>query len=253
MLNSEPSPIALRKQLSGRSEDHSAEPEYYAFMLVMGESGQLTFHLETMWVGWHDVERRIEIRRSRLVRASFAEGWERAGLPYRFIRSKDEWVEYLLAGGGALVERDLAERITPYYLKDHIAYPYGARGFSDRALLEPGAFNKAPSPKLRMAVLMRDKRRCRICGRRPEDHLDLELHVHHVRPRRLGGLTNDVNLITLCQTCHKGLDPHFDETLFDYLETGERSFFNRLRRGLDSYRGGSVGPHSARRRSGRFR
>lgn len=246
MLKSNPLPPALRKHPSDQIGTCSAEPEYYAFMLVAGDSGQPIFHLESMWVGWHDFGRRIEIRRSRLVRASFAEGWRHVGLPYRFIRNKEDWVEYLLVGGGALVERELAERIIPYYLKDHIAYPHGARSFSDPDLLEPGALNRAPSAKLRMAVLTRDKRRCRICGRRPEDHLDLELHVHHIRPWRVGGLTNDFNLITLCQTCHKGLDPHFDPTLFDYIETGERSFLNRLRRAVDNYRGGSAGPHNAR-------
>lgn len=26
------------------------------------------------------------------------------------------------------------------------------------------------------------------------------------------------NLVTLCHTCHSGLEPHFDLSLFDYLD-----------------------------------
>lgn len=33
-----------------------------------------------------------------------------------------------------------------------------------------------------------------------------------------GGLTEDDNLITLCHTCHKGLDPHEDFDLFELID-----------------------------------
>ncbi|WP_090804132.1 HNH endonuclease [Asanoa ishikariensis] len=56
-----------------------------------------------------------------------------------------------------------------------------------------------------MEVLTRDGFRCRACGRSPNDHVDLELHVHHIRPWGMGGLTHPLNLITLCNTCHRGL------------------------------------------------
>jgi 5-methylcytosine-specific restriction endonuclease McrA len=69
-----------------------------------------------------------------------------------------------------------------------------------------------------MSVLRRDNRRCRICGRRPDDHVDVELHVHHIRPWAKGGLTEITNLITLCHTCHKGLEPHEDPTLYQYVD-----------------------------------
>ncbi len=45
----------------------------------------------------------------------------------------------------------------------------------------------------------------------------LELHVHHIRPWAEGGLTEIANLITLCGTCHRGLEPHEDTTLFEYI------------------------------------
>jgi hypothetical protein len=69
-----------------------------------------------------------------------------------------------------------------------------------------------------MAVLHRDGRRCRICGRNPDDNVDIVLHVHHIRPWALGGATEVSNLITLCHTCHGGLEPHFDPNLYEYVE-----------------------------------
>ncbi|RJQ92770.1 HNH endonuclease [Amycolatopsis panacis] len=49
-----------------------------------------------------------------------------------------------------------------------------------------------------------------MCGRRPRDHVDLELHVHHLIPWRMGGPTTETNLVTLCGTCHKGLNPDYE-------------------------------------------
>lgn len=70
----------------------------------------------------------------------------------------------------------------------------------------PRAHDRASTRKLRMEVLKRDDFRC-VCGRRASDHVDLELAVHHVIPVDDGGPTIESNLMTLCTTCHKGLDP----------------------------------------------
>jgi hypothetical protein len=64
-----------------------------------------------------------------------------------------------------------------------------------------------------MQVIKRDGYRCVVCGRRPADHVDVELHVHHVIPWEMHGPTAEENLVTLCGTCHKGLDPHFEPSL----------------------------------------
>ncbi len=68
-----------------------------------------------------------------------------------------------------------------------------------------------------MDILKRDKFRCKACGRRPDNYVDIELHVHHIRPFGEGGFTHEENLITLCDTCHKGLDPHYEWSLYDLL------------------------------------
>src|SRR5262245_22264374 len=75
-------------------------------------------------------------------------------------------------------------------------------------------------PNCRARVLKRDGYRCRLCGERPADNVHITLHVHHVRMWSRGGLTEDANLITLCQTCHDGLEPHEDIGLFEMIPGG---------------------------------
>jgi 5-methylcytosine-specific restriction endonuclease McrA len=56
--------------------------------------------------------------------------------------------------------------------------------------------------KVRIAVLARDKHRCRACS---ASH---GLDVHHVIMRSLGGSDLACNLITLCRGCHESAHGH---------------------------------------------
>jgi 5-methylcytosine-specific restriction endonuclease McrA len=51
--------------------------------------------------------------------------------------------------------------------------------------------------QIRRQVLERDNRTCKKCGQKSH------LHVHHIIPRRKGGLNTLDNLISLCHKCHK--------------------------------------------------
>lgn len=59
-------------------------------------------------------------------------------------------------------------------------------------------------------ALMRDGYSCRICGNSPVvseneggyNKLKLEVEVHHIIPRMVGGSDSTKNLITLCKGCH---------------------------------------------------
>ena len=95
--------------------------------------------------------------------------------------------------------------------------------------------------KNRMKVLRRDDYRCKICGRRSMDYVDVELNVHHIRPWSMGGLTKGNNLITICRTCHKGLDPHFDYKLYELIDStieipNVKSMREELIEGIKRYR-----------------
>lgn len=55
---------------------------------------------------------------------------------------------------------------------------------------------------IRYTVLDRDNGKCKLCGRRPND--GVKLHVDHIVPYSLGGLTVIDNLQTLCDECNIG-------------------------------------------------
>ena len=94
----------------------------------------------------------------------------------------------------------------------------GALGFTDFKNLPKAAFQKAPSPKLRMEILKRDGYRCMICGQRTADDVNIQLHAHHIRPHGKRGVTTRKNLISLCHTCHAGLEPHYEHNLFELID-----------------------------------
>jgi 5-methylcytosine-specific restriction endonuclease McrA len=70
----------------------------------------------------------------------------------------------------------------------------------DAAESTPGERNQTTiPPRVRRAVLARDRHRCRApgCGR------TRFLEVHHLKPRSRGGTNDPANLITLCAACHR--------------------------------------------------
>jgi hypothetical protein len=115
------------------------------------------------------------------------------------------------------MEADLAHQTLRFLLKPIGCRPAGTVGFVSASDFPSSAARRVPDRKLRMRFFERDNYRCRVCGRYPGDHLDLELQVHHIRPWSDGGATIEDNLITLCGTCHGGLDPHFNHALFDLI------------------------------------
>lgn len=116
------------------------------------------------------------------------------------------FILFFQQGGHAPVEKGYAEArlpdvIGPYeYMRDGAVEVggfgfHGTDHFSDEAIER-----RAPNRTLRMLVLKRDNYRCVICGRRGKDHIDVELHVHHLIPWRMDGPTAEENLVTLCGT-----------------------------------------------------
>jgi len=61
---------------------------------------------------------------------------------------------------------------------------------------------------VRYSVLKRDNFRCVFCGRSPARDSCEELHLDHIMPVALGGLSVKSNLQTLCSDCNwgKGID-----------------------------------------------
>jgi hypothetical protein len=197
------------------------EREYYALTLSADASGRPCWAYQTAWVGWVDNVPGREIRQACLVIPDrIAECWRVMGEAHIVVNSIQALAVYFMVGGNALVDSDIARFQLPELLQPKPTAHDGLLGFKSVVDLPPNASARAVRPKTRMRILKRDSFRCRICGRRPDDYPDIELHVHHVRPWSKGGLTEDGNLITLCSTCHNGLDPHWDPTLFEILKPG---------------------------------
>ena len=73
-----------------------------------------------------------------------------------------------------------------------------ARRARERSLMTPG---------LRMTILKRDRFRCQMCGASAPN--GATLHIDHITPVSLGGLTTPENLQALCDTCNLGKSNRF--------------------------------------------
>ncbi len=222
-------------------EKIEAGTEYYAFEFSADEQGQVVLSGQTMWTGWADEECRIELRCPRLVIAErMAVLWIELEWPFGVVNSVEDYVQWFLLGGHALVKKSIADEVMRDQLNPSSCVRTGFRVFTDIESLPPNLFRAVPTPKLRMAILKRDEYRCRICGRRPERNVDIELHVHHIRPHGQRGATHEDNLITLCDTCHRGLDPHYEMSLFSLLEECGAHSEDKVRKnyllGVERYR-----------------
>lgn len=175
---------SLRQQISDiTTRNPEPDLDYYAITVLGKEDGNLSWSCYSHWEGWADVERRIELRAASIVRAErIAELWRDIGQSCAVVNNYDDMEIFLLIGGNALVEKSVAETVVKDWLGPQPVAQSGATGFVHVETLPKGALNRAPSPQQRMRVIKRDSHRCRICGRRPTDYVDVELHVHHIRP-----------------------------------------------------------------------
>ncbi len=195
------------------------ENKYYAITIIANQEGKPCRSFYSHWTGFEDGESKIELRQASLVRASkmvkilrneFKEGCF-------VVDTVEELRVFLLLGGHAIIKKEIAEVALLDILKPQPSVRTGFTGFRAIKDLPETIFKKAPTKKQRMRILKRDNYRCKICGRRPSDNVDITLHIHHIRKWAKGGVTDDANLITLCHTCHEGLDPHSEISLFGLL------------------------------------
>jgi len=60
---------------------------------------------------------------------------------------------------------------------------------------------------------------CYFCN----ENNDNMLEEHHVVPRRFGGSDADENLVTVCASCHNGLESLYDSRFYDKLDVEKQS------------------------------
>lgn len=198
-----------------------ASATYYALTLTATEDGRIQTQTQTRWAG-PGSKRMWEMRVPSLVDPEkMRSAWETIGQTSVVVGSAATMALFARIGGNAVVEASLFSRWFRRLLEPRECVP-NRFGEEIRTVESVGTaqLKHAPAKKLRMDVLRRDDFRCRVCGRSPDDYVDLELHVHHVRPWGEGGLTEESNLLTLCHTCHTGLDPHFELRLLGKIPDG---------------------------------
>lgn len=191
-----------------------ADASYYGLTLGTDHEGNVVWSSVSKWVSGGSKDR-WEMRAPDLVDPRrMGAAWRVIGQPFLVVNNRRSLGFFLKMGGNALVEQSTAQRWLQNVLQPVECGP-SVMSEPPRPLttVPPMALNRAPTKKMRMDILRRDDFRCRICGRRATDHVDVELHVHHILPYGIGGLTEPDNLITLCHSCHYGLDPHFEVRL----------------------------------------
>ncbi|MFJ2740344.1 HNH endonuclease [Streptomyces sp. NPDC087440] len=210
---------------TGKLRHFDPDGEYYALTLGMNRRGRPFWKAQTQWVAWSERNPRWEIREARLLSGAWiTQAWSALGQDWIAVHDDVSLAIFYRLGGNALVQKAIAEKrlakvIAPSECMHDGTIEVGGFGFVGTSHLSHDAVSRrAPSRKLRGQVLKRDNFRCVICGRKATDHIDLELHVHHLVPWRMAGPTAEENLVTLCGTCHKGLNPDFEPSLRELAE-----------------------------------
>lgn len=204
---------------------------YFAITTGSNDGENWWSETQTYWVGFADDERRVELRQIRAVYPDkMARYWKDFWQPFSVVNDDQDYVRWMLGGGHALITEAQTREHLPNELKPRPCVIEGSIGFTDLKQLPKSIFTKAPTPKLRMKVLKRDQYRCMICGQRPAEDVNIQLQAHHIRPFAKRGITTEKNLITLCHTCHAGLEPHYEWNLFELLEKKFGHGENELKR-----------------------
>lgn len=225
---SEPSHETLRAILQEMGNPSNGS-KYYALTLTATADGKIQWSAQTGFHGVTDTKPPREMRGPcRVDGRKMLDLWRSIGTPGLAVDTRQHLAVFLHLGGNAIVETGLVKKHFPEILVPKEVLPTGLATTTSMENVERSALKRAPTPQLRMKILQRDQYRCRICGRRPDSNVDIELHVHHFRPWAMGGVTVEDNLITLCHTCHNGLDPHFDMSLANVFPEANRHLIETL-------------------------
>ena len=88
------------------------------------------------------------------------------------------------------------------------------------------------TPGIRFRILQRDHFTCQYCGKK---NTERELHVDHVVSYKLGGPSDDYNLVTSCPPCNLGKGSAWvDPSLLFFVDPQRRKQISRLQVSLFS-------------------
>lgn len=148
--------------------------------------------------------------------------WEDLGQDWVVVNERAQLIWLFRFGGNALIAEKVARRHLAEYIQPIEMVPNGAMGFRR---FDPDAreFKRhRPRPWQKKRILQRDGNCCQVCHSQPSNDEDSPLELHHIRPFSMGGPTIEENLLTVCNECHRSLDPHYQPGLF-WLPDGHAS------------------------------
>lgn len=137
--------------------------------------------------------------------------WGSVGQSWLAVDQAAELAAYFRLGGNALIAQGVARTHLPQFIAPQVLIKPALVAL---AAYETSMNSHRPSQKLRLRVLKRDGYRCQLCGERPSLNEHIVLVIHHINPFGASGVTAEENLVTICHTCHSGLDPHEDLDLY---------------------------------------
>lgn len=210
-----------RDDLAAELQRIDEDVTYYALTLTASPDGQLQRTTQTQLVQGGS-KPMWEMRTASRVRPEKMRYlWKAIGQPSVVVNSERTLMFFMRAGGNAVIAEHVFREWFGDLLEPVECVPSRlGEGVRTLASATPAELQHAPLRTLRMEVLKRDQFRCKACGQRPAEDPNIVLHVHHVRPWGQGGLTGMRNLLTLCHTCHTGLDPHFEWQLLTMIPDG---------------------------------
>jgi hypothetical protein len=136
--------------------------EYYAITLIADDKKNIIYDTMSYFVGWSEENPNWEVRAPRLVYPQFCEVfWRQRNYPFACFHSADDLPLFFLGGGHALIEKQLMQDKMQQFLEPSTSIKT-ERGFLHPDMLEPSSLRRAPTAKLRMEILKRDNRRCKI-------------------------------------------------------------------------------------------
>ncbi len=215
--------------------------DYFQLSIFSIEKNRFSYSFMTNWCGNDEQNPLIEIREpSLMIPDKSIHLFKDINEPLLIINDKNDFGLFInLFGGNALITKELCDLYLSEIIKPqkNIKTFYG--GYQNIESVPQSKFNRAANPKMRMKILQRDNLRCKVCGASPKNNEHIELHLHHITPHSEGGLTEEQNLITLCHTCHKGLEPHKDFSLYSLIDLGllsdlqpKEEYINRIRNNI---------------------
>lgn len=199
--------------------------------------------IQTMCIG---IEKNKDIRRADLSKTVSARAhYKLLNYPLLCINNIEELSSFLRIGGHAIVKPAIIETNWNEILNPRIVVDTYEEGFIDYKTIEQSHKSRFARGKLRMEIFERDNYCCKICGSSPDDGVHVKIEAHHIKPWEEGGISSPENLITLCKTCHEGIDIVSRELLYKkiglYFPYSENKLFkesinwNRVQRRSFSY------------------